>query len=593
MKKLLTISFIIICFNSYSQLYKRAWGTLLPITYKTCPDTFRKNCHLDTLYIYNNNHVAHVDQKANILYNTNYDLNRIFKTNTVSPSSSLFYTIPHSGGGTIIESVKTTSKGELILCGRTLVNNLATTGAYSNTPIISLFTGSGYIAKIDTSGKLVWFTYFHPLVQNISNLTVDKNDNIYVITNREKTEILTANTFQSNGDPTHPLSYMNAISKLDTNGKHQWSTFYSKDQSIIRSIASGANGIYVYGEHSESTSNSNYFGTSGSFQEYATGMTTGGTNNAINVFLSKFDFNGNRVWSSYFGKDKSYTAHNNLLLNNNSLIVLNDDAYILTNHEIRPGISKNITTKGVFLESSVTNSQIDITLSKFLGNGQRDWTTFLHTGNVIQANNNELFISSVVKQTNSLSSLTTTNAYQRNHGGADDNYVYTITTDGKKRNYASYYGFTGIDNGVVLPTAKGYFYIGYTYNNASSNALQTFATQNAPLKKYFSDYNNGKINTGNFLNYFTTESVSNYIFNEIKFNIYPNPTTDILNIQYKENVPENTSLTIYDVSGKQVLNKLAENSNLNQINLSNLNSGVYILQIEGSNISQSFKFIKK
>lgn len=594
MKKLLVILFIILFSSSYSQLYKRAWGTLLPIDYKSCPDPLRKPCNLDTIYFYNNNHVAHVDQKTNSLYHGDYDLNRIYKTNTASPTSSLLYTIPHSVGGTLIESVKITSKGELILCGRTLVNNLATPGAYSSTPIASLFTGSGYIAKVDTSGKLVWFTYFHPIVQNASSLTIDKNDNIYVVTNREKIETLTANTFQTNGDPTHPLTYMNAISKLDTNGKHQWSTFYSKNQSIIRNIVAGTNGIYVYGEHLESNSNSNYFGSAGSFQEYATGMTTGGTNNANMVFLSKFNFNGTRAWSSYFGKDRSYTTHNNILLSNNSLVVINDDAYILTNHDIRPGVSKNITTKSVFLESSITNSQIDITLTKFLGNGQRDWTTFLYAGDILQTNNNELFISSTIKKTNPfLSNLITTNAYQKNHGGADDSYAYTITTDGKKRNYASYYGFAGTDNAITFPTSKGYFSIGYTYGNPIRSTTQTFTTPNAPIRNLSRNTKGELTFKGDFLSYFTTESVSNNMFDKIQFNIYPNPTTNILNIQTEEILPENTTAIVYDVTGKRVLQTPLINSNINSINVSNLNSGVYILQIDGSNLSHSYKFIKK
>ncbi|KAA5537614.1 T9SS type A sorting domain-containing protein [Paenimyroides baculatum] len=591
MKKLFSFLLIITCFNSYCQLYKRAWGTLLPISFKTiCSPP--PNC--DTVYFHNNNLVAHLEQKSNTLYHTDFDLNRIYKTSTINPSTSLFYTIPHTGGGSLIKSIKTTSKGDLIICGRTLVNGLATAGAYSTTPIASLFTGSGYVAKIDTSGKLVWFTYFHPILQNSSSLTVDKNDNIYIITDREKTEKLTANTFQSNGDLTHPLIYMNAISKLDTNGKHQWSTFYSKDHSIIRSIIASTNGVYVYGEHLESNASSNYFGSSGSFQEYATGMTTAGTNNANTVFISKFNFNGTRAWSSYFGVDRSLAAQNNILSYNSSLTVINDDAFILTNHEIRPGISKNITTKGVLLEAPVSNSQIDITLTKFLGNGQRGWTTFLYTGNIIEANNIELFVSSTVKKTDPFASnLSTNNAYQKNHGGTDDTFSTIISTDGKKRSYASFYGFVGTDNGVAFPTSKGYFCIGYTFGNTSRFTSLTFSTANSPIKKLSRNTKGELTFKGNYIAYFTTESVTNKEFNQQTFNVYPNPATDILNIQSKENLPENTSFTIYDLSGKIVLNHSAVHSNLNQMNISNLSSGAYILQINNPNINQSFKFIKK
>jgi len=587
---LLFFSFI----SSYSQLYKRAWGTLLPIQrIVNINDPFNPKDN-DTIYPYHNNIVAHVDQKTNTLYHLKFGLTDIYKTNIYNPNSNFHYSIPTGLLGSLIESIQSTSKGDLIICGRTTVNGLATPGAYSSKPIFFLFSGSGFIAKVDSSGKLIWFTYFHALIQNASNLTIDNDDNIYIITNRDKAETLTPNTFQSNGDPLHPISYMNVISKLDTNGKHQWSTFYSKDQSTIKSIVAGTNGLYVYGEHLESTSSSNYFGSTGSFLEYATGMTTVGSNNANTVFLSKFNFNGTRAWSSYFGVDRSYATHNNILLNNSSLAVINDDAYILTNHDIRPSISKNLATNGAFSELPFSNSQINITLTKFSGNGQRDWTTFLPTGTVLQTNNNELFVSSLVKITDPLSSnLTTSNGYQKNHGGLDDPYIYIISNDGKKKTYASFYGFIGTDNGAALPTNKGYFYIGYTYNNSSSDATQTFATSNAPFKEYFSHTDKLRINVGNFLSYFTTESVSSEVFNQLNLNIYPNPTTDILNIQNEELFPDNTTATIYDLAGKRVLNTVLQNSNFNKINVSNLSSGVYFLQIENKNVNQSFKFIKK
>jgi len=116
---------------------------------------------------------------------------------------------------------------------------------------------------------------------------------------------------------------------------------------------------------------------------------------------------------------------------------------------------------------------------------------------------------------------------------------------------------------------------------------------NPSLNQFIYD-NNGKQYYGTYISYFKRKSlgIKDSFSTSVTFNIYPNPTTDILNIQSKENLPENTSLRIYDVVGKQVFSKLAENSNMNQINLSHLNSGIYILQIKGNDIDQTFKFIK-
>lgn len=63
------------------------------------------------------------------------------------------------------------------------------------------------------------------------------------------------------------------------------------------------------------------------------------------------------------------------------------------------------------------------------------------------------------------------------------------------------------------------------------------------------------------------------------FDIFPNPTEDVLTIDFNGN--QNSNLYIFDLSGKLLLNKnilIGEN----HINVSNLDSGLYILQIGGS-----------
>ena len=255
MKKLLAIFFTIICFNSYSQLYKRAWGTLLPIEGKRT--TYNQNLkQWDSVYHVDMAIIGEVYLKNNTFFK-NYGYSQIQKYNTNNVVSLPFYTMPITKGGSIIQNFKITSKGDMIICGRTLGSGLATPSAYSALPIPSFFTGSGFVAKIDTSGKLIWFTYFHPIVQNASSLTIDKNDNIYLLTNRENKEVLPSSPFQNIGDLTSSKVYSNAISKLDTNGKHIWSTFYGEGDSKISSIVAGNNGLYIYGDHLASTASSN------------------------------------------------------------------------------------------------------------------------------------------------------------------------------------------------------------------------------------------------------------------------------------------------------------------------------------------------
>lgn len=71
------------------------------------------------------------------------------------------------------------------------------------------------------------------------------------------------------------------------------------------------------------------------------------------------------------------------------------------------------------------------------------------------------------------------------------------------------------------------------------------------------------------------------------WNIYPNPVESVLNLSGLE---EANSLTIFDISGK----KLEQfNEFTNQIDLSHLQNGIYLLHLYTQNGPVTKKFIKK
>lgn len=68
--------------------------------------------------------------------------------------------------------------------------------------------------------------------------------------------------------------------------------------------------------------------------------------------------------------------------------------------------------------------------------------------------------------------------------------------------------------------------------------------------------------------------------------VYPNPATDVLNINSKEKV---NNIEIYDISGRKVPAEL----NGDKVNVRNLNPGSYIINIESKAGKTTEKFIKK
>ncbi len=587
---LILLTFFTFSFIYGQSLYKRSWGTTRELIAR--PSVAEVHPVTGDLYVFFNNGFPN-DYK-----NMPGSSNQIYLYNRSNGTSSLFYTfpLPVLGAGTsLIENFKFDHNGNLIVTGRTFKKDLATTGAYSSKMITDIYTNSSFITKISPSGQTIWFTYFHALVQNKEHLAIDPNNNIYIVSRRKKGDVLTGANFQNTGDAASPATIQNVITKLDANGKHQWSTFYAKDLSEIIGIEAGTGGLYVYGNHFGSTPQSNYFGTKNSYQEYASGvMLWGQPSNACNVFLSKFNFNGTRAWSTYFGREISKNIYNDSSQSPKNLVVIDDDAYFIARHTNVNSLTPSLATSNVFLTDHPAPNLEPYTLTKINSNGKLDWTTYLYSAQMLTKSfdGNSLHLSAAVENNHpNAGQMTNNQSYQPILNGIKDVYSYSMSLDGTKISYSSFYGFEGEDFGYSLPTINGYYIIGmgYGYNSPNTNFVTT-GMEFDPFINY------GKpAYYGNYLAYITTgrASTKNQQSNANRATVYPNPAVETLNIQTTEPLTEDTKLTVFDVTGKRVLTTYAKAAELNQINVSSLNSGVYILQLSSSNINQSHKFIKK
>ena len=71
-------------------------------------------------------------------------------------------------------------------------------------------------------------------------------------------------------------------------------------------------------------------------------------------------------------------------------------------------------------------------------------------------------------------------------------------------------------------------------------------------------------------------------------NVYPNPTNEKIFISnLKEN---NVTLKVFDISGKEVINKKV--SNKEQVDLSQLSKGIYQLSFEGKEWKENRRIVK-
>jgi len=93
----------------------------------------------------------------------------------------------------------------------------------------------------------------------------------------------------------------------------------------------------------------------------------------------------------------------------------------------------------------------------------------------------------------------------------------------------------------------------------------------------------------------TSVSVSeNIAFADL--NLFPNPTSEILNIEFGQEMSDLVQIDLYDLTGKKVMssqNNVSAGNNFLQINISDLESGIYFLNLNNAVSSVSIRVIKK
>jgi len=137
------------------------------------------------------------------------------------------------------------------------------------------------------------------------------------------------------------------------------------------------------------------------------------------------------------------------------------------------------------------------------------------------------------------------------------------------------------DDGSTFPDPSGAsMELSTTAFNSTDNDLGTnWGTAITP-------FGDGDLGTPGAANDFT---LSNYLFEALTFNIYPNPAVGNT-VHITSSNGEAVNVVIYSTLGQQVLTAKALT---NELNVSNLNAGMYIVRISQGNATQTRKLIIK
>jgi len=335
-------------------------------------------------------------------------------------------------GGSGIQSAKINSLDQIYVVG------YADSGSVLSTPNsykeIGNFT-DGLLMKFDSDGQRIWGTYYGGQnFDRIDAISLDNNENIIISGETHSLDgIATPDAYQKSLNASPDL-YSGFFAKFDKDGNRLYGSYFPIVINCI-SIDQSNNVIFAGNQYIDDFSN--YYpniSTTGAFKT---------THNSTDGFLIKFDSNFIKLWSTYYGGDKSAidTSKNLDLIQGIGTDNANNIYIIGTTNSLN-----GIATNGAYKASQNTNGQ-DAFIAKFNPNGGRIWGTYFGgNSNLYTDSGTNCFITPegtiyLIGYTDSPNDIATVNSFQSIINGLDS-YIAKFSTNGEL-NWSTYYGGKG------------------------------------------------------------------------------------------------------------------------------------------------------
>jgi len=452
--------------------------------------------------------------------------------------------------------------------------NIATSDGYQTAMVepddIDVNESAGFIAKFSSEGELLYGTYYDgEREDNISSIAVS-DSHIYIYgTTTSSSNITTTDSFQPSFIGTSDQKYL-FIAKFTHDGERLWSTYYGakiSDDELIFLLEIGTmdidqdENIYFSGTVTDDT---DYYASSNAVHQPQ-------NNGNLDTFISKFDTNGNRVWSTYYGGTSADVAMR--------LAVQNNNLY-LSGYTFSDAMSIGI----VYQMQRIGFS--DDFLLKMDFDGQPAWSTYYggpsggsNRSYVTFGDDESVWLTGLTNDTDGIATL---GSYQTglNMGTSiqfKDAYFAKFTNSGQLE-FASYYGGENneISEAKTIPFGDDEFYIVGT-----TSSLTGIATPSASQETVMTDNEDGYFETL-FIGKFKPKSLGIDGFNAVIYSLWPNPSTGVITLSSAKDVYFN--LNCYDVQGRLVRRKNNLRTNA-PVYLTDLSAGIYILEVtsESSN----------
>lgn len=404
----------------------------------------------------------------------------------LSSEGALLYASYFGGEGRDRIASVDIKQGKLVISGETTSQtNIATSGAFQEELLVNtnpngqdIMLGS-FIAQFDDEGQLDWATYFQG-DQTTELLQVRKGyeNDLFVWGGTKSSDMATPGAFRETIPPPIPqgsgfqIPTYPVLARFDDNGQLLWATYYGPDVTETNGYqilylggmaVDYLNNVYISGTSNDTEG---YFGTSGVHQTELAGE--------IDVFIGKFNDNGQRIWGTYFGGPSTEGL---------TKIDVPRGEYLYVSGIT--GSQSAITTPGVYQENFPGTANNSAFLTKFDLNGQQLWGTYFGAGvisshvSIAEDTQNNVYVYSATTQTENIA---TEGSYQDTHGGGIDAFLSKFNTAGDELLWSSYYGGAGQETtawNTVLNINDGNeiyiagFLSGSSENLSSQNPFQT------------------------------------------------------------------------------------------------------------------------
>lgn len=504
----------------------------------------------------------------------------VFITKTDSNGNLIWAkTIGNLYGNEDASSVKVDGSGNIYICGvyYRQCDMDPGSGVTALTGLTSPLGGASslndsYLLKLDTNGNFQWARALAKSEYNASprwgnfatSLTIDNLGNVVVVGSfTGRTLIADTVYYQANTTGAGTASDM-FVMKYSSAGVFQWAKQVGSntDESPNSTIAN-ASGIYITG----------HFNGALDFDPSTTTATTLTPAGGYDSFLLKLDANGNFGWAkktsgtnNEYGRAVAIDNAGNILWGGNYAGTVDFDPSAGTN---------NLTSTG--------GVNTDNFISKMDASGNYLWTygfggvngDFLSSLAVDSDNN--VYSTGNFSGTVDFNSGTGTSNFTSN-GGADI-YIEKISSAGTfvwawAFGGQSLGGANDVGNGLILDSSNNLYTVGYvgagtTFPLADIRFDQvnfapgSLVTPNGAYDVFMLKLQSGTLST----NEFNT--------NNLKFNLYPNPSTDFVNISLDSEIK---SVEIYSLQGQKVTASTEK-----EINVSGLSNGIYMVRVEDEN----------